>query len=71
MFTTDEYQKVLNFHVHLGMTEMAQRLGDAVSAGMFQMVTMPTVRQQTAWQVVACYQEVSISVLVSWYTEMC
>jgi hypothetical protein len=48
MFTTDEYQKVLNFHVHLGMTEMAQRLGDAVSAGMFQMVTMPTVRQQTA-----------------------
>lgn len=65
MFCLDEYLRVLTFHVHLGMMEVAQHLGDAVSAEMFQMVRVSTVRQ-----VVEHYQEVSMYVLVLWCWEI-
>jgi len=65
IFCIDEYLRVLNFHVHLGMMEVAQHLGDAVSAEMFQMVRVSTVRQ-----VVEHYQEVSMYVLVLWCWEI-
>lgn len=64
MFFTGGYLRVLSFYDHLGMMEKAQHLGDVVSAGMFQMVTVFTVRPQTAWQVEERYQEVSFCVLV-------
>lgn len=64
MFFTGGYLRVLSFYDHLGKMEKAQHLGDVVSAGMFQMVTVFTVRQQTAWQVEGRYQEVSFCVLV-------
>jgi hypothetical protein len=50
--------------------EMAQHPGDAVSVGMFQMVTVFIVRLQMPWQVEELYQEVSIYILVSSFTEM-
>jgi hypothetical protein len=59
MFSIDEYLRVLTFHDHLGMMEVAQHLGDAVSAEMFQMVTVSTMRQ-----VEEHYQEVSMYILV-------
>lgn len=65
IFCIDEYLRVLTFHVHLGMMEVAQHLGDAVSAEMFQMVRVSTVRQ-----VVEHYQEVSMYVLVLWCSEI-
>lgn len=64
MFFTGGYLRVLSFYDHLDMMEKAQHLGDVVSAGMFQMVTVFTVRPQTAWQVEGRYQEVSFCVLV-------
>ena len=59
MFSIEEYLRVLTFHDHLGMMEVAQHLGDAVSAEMFQMVTVSTMRQ-----VEEHYQEVSMYILV-------
>jgi hypothetical protein len=44
MFCIDEYLRVPTFHVHLGMMEVVQHLGDAVSAEMFQMVRVSAVR---------------------------
>jgi hypothetical protein len=65
MFSIDEYLRVPTFHDHLGMMEVAHHLGDAISADMFQMVTVSTVRQ-----VEEHYQEVSMYVLVLWYWEI-
>lgn len=66
MFFTGGYQRDLSFYDHLGMMEKVQHLGDVVSAGMFQMVTVFTARPQTAWQVEGHYQEVSFMYLYTY-----